>query len=220
MWKASFERFRAAMTGERLKKIGWYGALTALLVILGTASHAYRSRYSAVKAAPTTPPVAAMAVATPKPLEALFSLPSPTPEPTPEPLVFSWPVDGDVIGEYAPEALTWSDTMNQWQTHPGIDIAASAGEVVTACADGTVRDAWEDPMWGNVVEIEHREGYVSTYANLNTLNMVNPGEEVAAGQIIGAVGNTADCESEMPWHLHFALSKDDVPVDFVKTVQQ
>lgn len=215
MWKKWLEMARGFMTRERMKKMGWYGALGLLLVILGAGSHAYRNR----RAAPEIDvPRAAMAVGTPQPLEALFVLPTSSPGPTPEPVAFAWPLDGEIIGEYAPEELVWSETMGQWQSHPGIDIAAAAGEAVTSCADGTVSAAWEDPLWGYVIEITHREGYVSTYANLSTLNMVKEGDAVEAGQVIGAVGDTADCESDMPWHLHFSLTRNGNPVDFRKTV--
>ena len=213
MWKKWMEMTRAWLTRDRLKKLTWYGALALLLVLLGAGGQAYRNRRTAPE---VDVPQAAMAVGTPQPMEALFSLPTPSPEPTPEPVTFVWPLEGEIIGEYAPEELIWSETMNQWQSHPGIDIAAAAGEAVAACADGTVSAAWEDPLWGYVVEITHREGYVSTCANLSTLNMVKVGEEVAAGQVIGAVGDTADAESDMPWHLHFALTWNGAPVDFQK----
>ena len=219
MWKHWYEAIKAWLTRERAARLVWYGALTALLVILGTASYAYRTKYDRPQdAVPAPTPAAAMAVGTPMPLEDLFTLPTPSPEPTPEPVVFEWPLEGEIIGEYAPDALAWSETMGQWQSHNGIDIAAAAGEAVAACADGTVLETWEDPLWGYVIEIGHREGYVSAYANLSTLNLVKPGEEVAAGQIISAVGSTAACESEMPWHLHFELKKNDNSVDFEKIV--
>lgn len=213
------DRLKRFLTRKRLAKLGWYGALAALLVILGTASYAYRrgrmQRFdlSGQGQEADRQPVAVMAAGTPEPVSALFILPTPSPEPTPEPMTFVWPLEGEIIGEYAPDSLIWSETLNQWQNHPGIDISAEAGEAVTACADGTVRDAWEDPLWGCVIELEHREGYVSTYANLSGLNLVKPGDDVTAGQIIGAVGDTADCESELPWHLHFELKCFDEPVN-------
>lgn len=224
MWKNANERLKFWLTRERIAKLGWYGALAALLVILGAASYAYRARnrlnydVSMNPAHATESPLAVMAVGTPEPLEALFVLPTPSPEPTPEPLAFVWPVEGEIIGEYAPDALVRSETLGQWQNHTGIDIAAAAGEAVAACAEGTVSEAWEDPLWGYVIEIEHRDGYVSAYANLSSLNMVQPGDAVTSGQIIGAVGDTADCESALPWHLHFELRKDGVPADFQKLV--
>ena len=217
MWKKWYEAVRVWLTHERLRKMGWYGALALLLILLGAGSHAYRSRRIAPE---IEVPQAAMVVGTPRPMEALFALPTPSLEPNPEPVSFSWPLEGEIIGEYAPEELIWSETLGQWQTYPGIDIAAAAGEAVTACADGTVSAAWDDPLWGCVIEIEHCEGYVSTYADLSTLNMVKAGDEVAAGQVIGAVGDTADCESDMPWHLHFALKQNGAPVDFQKLVDE
>ena len=217
MWKERMTRIKAWLTRERVRKLGWYGALALLLVILGAGSSAYRNRRLTPEA---NAPQAAMAVSTHQPLEVLFTLPTPSPEPTPEPLAFCWPLEGEIIGEYAPDQLVWSETLDQWQSHSGIDIAAAAGEAVGACCDGVVNAAWEDPLWGFVIEIGHREGYVSTYANLSTLNMVKVGDEVVGGQVIGAVGDTADAESDMPWHLHFALTQDGAPVDLRKLAME
>ena len=196
-----------------IARLGWYAALAALLVMLGTASWSYRHRRVATEAQEPAPREV-MAVTTPDPLAALVALPSGTPSPTQEPLWFVWPVEGEIIGEYAADHMVYSDEMGQWQTHPAVDIAAAAGEAVAACADGVVADAWEDPIWGNVVRIEHPEEYVSTYANLSTLKLVTVGDGVSAGQIIGAVGRTAACESDMPWHLHFSLEKGKIALDF------
>ena len=200
-------------------RLGWYGALAAMLVALGAGSYAWRNRPDAAfQARPQSEPAPVMAVNTPSPVDWLTALP--TPAPTPEPLLFQWPVDGEIVGEFAPETLVWSETMRQWQTHPAIDIAAEPGESVRACADGVVSDAWEDKLWGKVIQIEHPEGYVSTYANLSTIRLVKIGDAVTAGQTISAVGGTAACEAEMPWHLHFSLEKDGEAVNFDKIVRQ
>lgn len=212
MSAALWARAKGWLTRERAARLGWYAALAALLVALGSASYAYRNRGASGMGTGGETPLAAMAVGTAEP----FELPAPavTPEPTPEPLWFVWPVEGEIVGEYAPDALVWSRTLGQWQTHPAIDIAAAAGEAVAACADGVVADAYSDALWGNVIEIEHRDGYRSVYANLNTLNLVAPGDPVVAGQVISAVGRSAACESDMLWHLHFALTRDGVDVNF------
>ena len=199
---------KGKLTRERLMKLGWYGALALLLTALGAASYGYRNLPARRETAPTPPPVSAMALSTPAPVA--------TPGPTPEPMRFVWPVMGEIVGDYAPDVPVWSSTLSQWQTHAGIDIAAGAGEVVVACADGTVTDAWRDPLWGNVITIEHADGYVSTCANLNTLNMVSVGDRVAAGDVISAVGDSASCEADLPWHVHFELTRDGEPVDFEK----
>ena len=202
------------------RRLAWYAALALVLTALGLMSHGWRARSQTRRegeALQSESSLAAMAGAASEPVDALTNLP--TPAPTPEPLSFQWPVPGEVIGEYAPEALTWSDTMGQWQTHPAIDIAAGAGESVCACAEGVVLDAWKDPLWGMVIQIDHGEGYVSTYANLSTLKLVKPGDAVEAGQTISAVGSSAACEAGLPWHLHFCLERDGKSVDFEKIVR-
>ena len=203
-----WDAFRARVTRERALRLGWYGALIALLVVLGTASHAYRNRIEASREAMETAPRAAMAQSTPEP--------SATPAPMPQSPAYVWPVEGEIIGAYAPQAMAWSQTLGQWQTHDGIDIAASAGEAVVACADGTVADAWRDSLWGNVIEIAHPDGRRSVYAGVSTLQLVNPGDSVKAGEVISAIGNTASCEADLPWHLHFQLLEGDGSVDFEK----
>ena len=187
-------------------KMGFYAALLALLVLLGSASRAFRSHLFGARTAEETP--------APEPASVMQVFNAPMPAPTKEPAVWVWPLEGEIIGEYAPSTAAWSSTLGQWQTHPAIDIAGNPGEAVRACSDGTVADAWQDALWGNVLSIEHPDGFVSTYANLNTLNMVQVGQTVAAGDIISAVGKSAACESGMPWHLHFMLEKDGVPEDF------
>ena len=194
-----------AMTGARAARIGYYAALIALLAVLGSASYAYRPGGEAERAERPAPTPAVRAAAA-----------LPTPMPTPEPMKWVWPLEGDIVGAFAPETTVWSATLSQWQTHDGVDIAGSPGEAVYACADGVVTDAWKDALWGNVVRVEHADGSVATYAGLNTLNMVSAGDAVKAGDIVGAVGNSAVCESDMPWHLHFALERDGVPVDFAQ----
>ena len=85
-------------------------------------------------------------------------------------------VGGEIVAEYSPDAPVWSETLGQWQTHPALDIAGSPGEAVYACRDGVVSEAWKDRLWGNVILVEHDDGYQSTYAGLNTLNMVAIGD--------------------------------------------
>ncbi len=182
-------------------------ALLALVVALGTASVTARRRLVREGRAQETG-AAAVAGAV-RPAEAPAA-----PSPEPEEPRWMWPVEGEILGAYAPEELAWSQTLGQWQTHPALDIAAAPGEAVYACADGTVLDAYSDRLWGNVIVIDHGDGWRSTYANLNTLNLVRPGEAVVKGDVISAVGRSAACESDMDWHLHFMLERDGAPADF------
>lgn len=189
---------------QALARIGWYASLALLLAALGSASCAYRARVAAD--GERDMPKAAAALRVPEP--------TPAPEATQPPVQWVWPLEGEVVGAYSPDEPVWSEALGQWQTHPALDIAGSPGEAVYACRDGEVSDAWSDRLWGNVIVLAHADGYRSTYAGLNTLKLVEPGDAVRAGQVIGSVGQSAAGEAELGWHLHFELTKDGEPVDF------
>ena len=141
--------------------------------------------------------------------------PSPTPVPTaaPKKLFFLRPVNGRVGTDFSGDALVYSQTLNDWRVHAGIDIAAEAGTQVRAAADGRVSAVEQDGLLGTVVEITHAEGYVTRYAGLQEQPAVSVGAEVSAGDVIGGVGTTAISEAIDPVHLHFEVWKDGVAID-------
>ena len=168
--------------------------------------------------AESTAPAAAQTPAvsqTPAASQAPSAPPSeaPAPSPAPAPLVFTWPVKGTVAAGFSAEALAYNETMGDWRTHSGLDIAASQGTQVLAAANGTVTALYEDDLMGTVVEISHGQGLVSQYANLAAAPTVSVGDEAATGAVIGSVGQTAASESGRASHLHYALLKDGSPVD-------
>ena len=126
---------------------------------------------------------------------------------------FAKPTEGDIICEYAKDNLIYSETLKEWITHTAIDIKADKTSVIKASADGIVKSIVNDPRYGLTVIIEHDDGYETVYANLLTAEFVVAGEEVAQGQTIGTVGNTASFESSMECHLHFELIKDGEYLD-------
>ena len=127
--------------------------------------------------------------------------------------VFVWPLVGQHDRAYTMDRLAYDETMGDWRTHAGVDIAAAAGETVRACCAGTVTDVRADDLYGTTVTIDHGRGLVSTYASLQAVPTVKVGDKVMAGDIIGAVGTTALCESAQPPHLHFAMAVDGASVD-------
>lgn len=129
------------------------------------------------------------------------------------PLVFTWPVNGGVIASFSVETLLYDETMLDWRTHEGIDLAASEGTRVLATAAGTVRDVYEDELMGVTVVIDHGDDLVSVYSNLAVEIPVEVGDKVYTGDIIGAVGTTAAAESGRVPHLHFAMYQKNAPVD-------
>lgn len=126
---------------------------------------------------------------------------------------FTKPVEGEIVKAFAKDNLVFSQTLNEWTTHNGIDIKADNTTVVAAAADGTVKAIKNDPRYGLTVIIEHTNGFTSTYSNLLTAEFVVEGESVKQGQTIGTVGNTAMFEIADESHLHFEIAKDGVAVD-------
>jgi murein DD-endopeptidase MepM/ murein hydrolase activator NlpD len=93
--------------------------------------------------------------------------------------------------------------------HGGIDLGAPAGTPVHAVAAGTVIKAAYDRTYGNVVVINHHNGYKTLYAHASKL-MVKAGQKVKAGQQIAQVGSTG--RSTGP-HLHFEIHRSGRQVD-------
>ena len=126
---------------------------------------------------------------------------------------FAKPVEGDVIREFAKDNLVYSETLQEWVTHLGIDIKANKTTVVKASADGTVKSIKNDPRYGLTIIIDHDDGYQTIYSNLLTTEFVVEGEKVKQGQSIGTVGNTAIFEISDESHLHFEILKDSEQLD-------
>ena len=133
-------------------------------------------------------------------------------EKVPDP-TFAKPVEGEITTEFAKDNLVYSNTLQEWVTHNGIDIKAEKTTVVKASAEGTIKSIKNDPRYGITVVIEHVNGYTSVYSNLLTAEFVKEGEKVKQGQTIGTVGNTATFEIADETHLHFEILKDNEYVD-------
>lgn len=107
----------------------------------------------------------------------------------------SWPTTGDVSSPYG---LRWGGS----DFHPGIDIANDYGTPIVATADGVVTDAgWNAGGYGNMVDIDHGNGYVTRYAHAQAV-AVTPGQYVRRGQVIAYMGSTG--YSTGP-HVHYEV---------------
>ena len=126
---------------------------------------------------------------------------------------FGWPIKGDICSGYSVDALQYDRTMQDWRTHGAIDIEADLGEKVLAAGDGIVERVYTDQMYGVTVILYHGAGLRSIYCNLAGTPAVAAGDTVSLGQVIGAVGATADAENGDVNHLHFAMTLDEKHVD-------
>lgn len=123
------------------------------------------------------------------------------------------PLSGATQKAYSMDALVYSETMADWRVHDGIDIAAVSGEQVLAAKAGTVSAVYHDDFYGSTVEITHDNGWRTVYSNLTQTALVTAGQTVAAGTVIGAVGDTAIAECADAPHLHFEVWCGSSPSD-------
>jgi murein DD-endopeptidase MepM/ murein hydrolase activator NlpD len=101
--------------------------------------------------------------------------------------------------------------LGVWKQHRGTDYAASQGTPVRAIGDGVVIRAGWGNGYGNVLELRHRNGYVTRYGHLRGFaSGVRVGTRVTIGQTVAYVGSTG--MSTGP-HLHFEVLVDGVQKD-------
>lgn len=128
-------------------------------------------------------------------------------------LEFMYPVEGKILKGFAIDNLVFSETLQEWVVHKGIDIKAPRTTVVKSSEDGTVQAIKNDPRYGLTIIVEHRDGFKTIYSNLLTTEFVKEGENVSKGQSLGTVGNSAAFEIADEPHLHFEIIKDDETID-------
>lgn len=134
-------------------------------------------------------------------------------EPVKKELKFEYPVQGEISKPYSVDNLIFSETLQEWIVHKGIDIKAPRTTVVKASEEGTVKAIKNDPRYGLTIIVEHIDGYKTIYSNLLTTEFVQEGENVSKGQSLGTVGNSAAFEIADEPHLHFEMLKDEENVD-------
>ena len=93
--------------------------------------------------------------------------------------------------------------------HLGIDFVGETGTPVLAAALGVVRFAGWDDTFGNLVVLDHGNGFTSMYGH-NESVLVEPGDLIPRGQAVARLGNTG--RSSAP-HVHFEVRLDDEPLD-------
>jgi len=116
------------------------------------------------------------------------------------------PVNGWVTSGFGKRT---SPFTGQSEFHTGLDISNAPGTKIIAPANGRVSIAGEKLYIGNLLAIDHGHGRVTQYGHLKEI-LVNPGQEVKRGDVIGLIGNTG--RSTGP-HLHYEVLINGTPVN-------
>lgn len=116
------------------------------------------------------------------------------------PAEWVWPAEGDVTSEFG----------RRWgRPHEGLDLANAVGTPIVAATDGEVSLAQAKSGYGLTVKVDHGEGVETVYSHLSAL-AVAPGDVVAAGDRIGAMGCTGSCTGP---HVHLEVRRGGTPMD-------
>jgi len=117
------------------------------------------------------------------------------------PLHLSWPLTGMVTSAFGSQGTR--------EHHEGIDIDGVKGQPVHAAAAGRVIWVGTERGYGNMVVIDHGEGWSTLYAHASRL-LVGADEWVGAGEAIAEVGDTGNARGA---HLHFEVHRSGLPVN-------
>jgi murein DD-endopeptidase MepM/ murein hydrolase activator NlpD len=113
---------------------------------------------------------------------------------------WQWPVQGKILESFGP----------QGNAHAGITIAAAEGTPIHAAMAGEVAFVGSNvPNYGNMVILRHPNGDMTSYSYARKI-VVTKGQQVAAGTVLGYVGQTGAAKSPQ---LHFALREGNHAVD-------
>lgn len=126
---------------------------------------------------------------------------------------YTMAVSGAITSQFSGDELVKSKTMGDWRIHSGVDIKADVGTDVKCIADGTVISVENDTMMGNTIKIEHSDGLVSIYSNLDDKPSVKKGDTVKSGAVIGKVGESAIAECMEEKHLHLEVTRNGKCID-------
>ena len=127
--------------------------------------------------------------------------------PTVEEVVFTMPVNGEVLRHYSEEPV-FNGTLNLFTAHLAMDFTAAGGSEVYAVYDGKVESVTANNLMGTKIVIDHGNGLKSIYYSLEDGDGVTVGQQVKKGDVIAHVSTTYLEELNDGAHLHFEVEEN------------
>lgn len=118
-----------------------------------------------------------------------------------------WPVDSRAT--FSGFGMRFHPIYKRYRMHEGLDMGGTKGDPVYAAGKGKVIHAGWNGGYGNLIIIDHGNGFKTYYGHLNKI-LVKEGQSVSKGEKIGLIGSTGLSTSS---HLHFEIRLNDKPTD-------
>ncbi len=118
----------------------------------------------------------------------------------------NWPVRGWITSRFGMRNSPFFESRTM---HHGLDIANEEGTSIKAPADGVVTYTGWEGGYGKLIVIDHGYGFSTRFGHLQR-HLVNIGQRVRRGQVIGFMGSTGRSTAS---HLHYEIRVNGVPVD-------
>lgn len=125
---------------------------------------------------------------------------------------FIKPVDGEILKPFSPDELLYSETMDDWRNHMGVDISCLEGTPVLASESGVVKSVGYDINYGNTVTLVCGD-YEVFYSSLSSDFPFKQGQTVKKGDVIGKSSNSCMLEICDEPHIHFEIRKSGINID-------
>lgn len=125
----------------------------------------------------------------------------------------SWPVSGQIVMDYSTETAIFDKTLEQYRTNDSICISAPEKTPVLASAEGVVEKVFKDEESGNTIVLNHGNGWLSTYSQLEDNILVAVGQIVDEGEKIANIGSPTSYSLALGPHLDFKITKNDESSD-------
>lgn len=118
-----------------------------------------------------------------------------------------------VLRDYSENVPSYSKTLDVWEIHKGLDIAAKDGAMIKSILDGTVKSMYSDEKYGASIEISYPDDLTVIYSGIKQNVSLQKGDKIKEGDCIGYVSNTTNTENEDGTHVHIEAYKNDKAIN-------
>lgn len=118
-----------------------------------------------------------------------------------------------IIRSYSEKEPSYSETLEVWEIHKGIDVESNENQEVKSLTSGTVLDVYDDDEYGISIKIQSNKENVFVYSSLSKNVKVNKGDKIEEGQCIGYAGNTSNVECLSGVHVHLEAYKNNIAIN-------